>query len=102
MVLQLKVAIFCLYLQIIMEIDGLFEENQGSNEKTFDGVEHDEKQLEGGYFTWPRQMDTLLLEVLREQKIKGLKDDRNFQGEAYTPLMPLTRILSATSQKRKL
>ena len=58
-----------------MEIDGLFEENQGSNEKIFDGVEHGERQLEGRYFTWPRQMDTLLLEVLREQKIKGLKDE---------------------------
>jgi hypothetical protein len=62
-----------------MEQDGLFDEYDGSNEKIFDGVDHGEKQSEGGYFTWVRAMDTLLLEVLREQKIKGLKDDRNFQ-----------------------
>jgi hypothetical protein len=66
-----------------MEQDSLFNEYDGGNEKMFNGVEHGEKQSESGYFTWVRAMDTLLLEVLREQKIKGLKDDRNFQGEAY-------------------
>ena len=35
------------------------------------------------YFKWTRCMDGQLLEVLKEQKAKGLKDDRNFQPQAY-------------------
>jgi hypothetical protein len=66
-----------------MESDSSFEEEQDNIQKQLDGIEHDEVQAEGNYFTWPKTMDTLLLEVLREHKVKWLKYDRNFQGEAY-------------------
>ncbi|KAJ4772191.1 Myb/SANT-like DNA-binding domain protein [Rhynchospora pubera] len=66
-----------------MEELGITREENGSNEKLVDENQPDEKPLEGGYFTWSKTMDTFLLEVLREQQLKGLKDDRNFQGEAY-------------------
>ena len=35
------------------------------------------------YLSWTTEMDRLLLEVLKEQKLKGQKQDRNFSQEAY-------------------
>jgi hypothetical protein len=45
-----------------MESDSSFEEEQDNIQKQLDGIEHDEVQAEGNYFTWPKTMDTLLLE----------------------------------------
>ncbi|KAJ1697155.1 hypothetical protein LUZ63_005667 [Rhynchospora breviuscula] len=66
-----------------MEADGSFGEEHGSNDKHHDEVQAVEKILDAGYFTWTKMMDTFLLEVLREQQLKGLKNDRSFQPEAY-------------------
>ncbi|XP_042414481.1 uncharacterized protein LOC122003432 [Zingiber officinale] len=35
------------------------------------------------YFKWTTEMDGVMLEVLREQKSKGQKEDRAFSAEAY-------------------
>ncbi|XP_042396818.1 uncharacterized protein At2g29880-like [Zingiber officinale] len=45
-------------------------------------------EVEGGndchaYFKWTTEMDGVMLEVLREQKSKGQKEDRAFSAEAY-------------------
>lgn len=36
-----------------------------------------------GYFKWTTEMDGLMLEILKEEKNKGLKDDRNFSALSY-------------------
>ncbi|KAJ4755929.1 Myb/SANT-like DNA-binding domain protein [Rhynchospora pubera] len=66
-----------------MEADDLFQEEHGINEKHHDELQASEKILDAGYFTWTKMMDKFLLEVLREQQLKGLKNDRSFQPEAY-------------------
>ncbi|KAJ1691052.1 hypothetical protein LUZ63_015207 [Rhynchospora breviuscula] len=58
-------------------------ESDASNEEKLDEILSSEKALEGGYFAWTKTMDTALLEVLHEQQLKGLKDDRTFHAEAY-------------------
>ena len=35
------------------------------------------------YRRWTQSMDSLLLAVLKEQKVKGQKQDKNFTDEAY-------------------
>ncbi|MED6206629.1 hypothetical protein PIB30_028619 [Stylosanthes scabra] len=52
--------------------------------------------VEGGnepdaYFRWTIDMDGLLLEVLREQKNKGKKEDRAFSAEVYKKSNPKLR-----------
>ncbi|KAJ1688457.1 hypothetical protein LUZ63_019847 [Rhynchospora breviuscula] len=66
-----------------MESDGLFVEEHEGDERNHDEVQGGEKTLDAGYFTWTKMMDTFLLEVLREQQLKGLKNDSSFQPEAY-------------------
>ncbi|KAJ4842524.1 hypothetical protein Tsubulata_003864, partial [Turnera subulata] len=39
------------------------------------------------YLRWTIEMDGAMLEVLREYKLKGHKDDRNFSGEAYRAVL---------------
>jgi hypothetical protein len=56
-----------------MVFDSSFEEEQDNIQKQLDGIEHDEVQAEGNYFTWPKTMNILLLEVLQEQKVKRVK-----------------------------
>ena len=41
------------------------------------------KNNNDGYFRWSIEMDKLMLEVLKEQKLKGQKDDKSFFAEAY-------------------
>ncbi|KAJ7970757.1 Myb/SANT-like domain-containing protein [Quillaja saponaria] len=48
-----------------------------------DGDEVSSYRGKKSYLRWTESMDRLLLEVLKEQKIKGQKDDRNFSQEAY-------------------
>ena len=41
------------------------------------------KNNNDGYFRWSIEMDRLILEVLKEQKLKGQNDDKSFSAEAY-------------------
>ncbi|KAG6508181.1 hypothetical protein ZIOFF_033552 [Zingiber officinale] len=64
-------------------------------ERAFGGDMDAEKvfEVEGGndcnaYFKWTTEMDGVMLEVLREQKSKGQKEDRAFSAEAYRKANP--------------
>ncbi|MED6128643.1 hypothetical protein PIB30_099868, partial [Stylosanthes scabra] len=46
-------------------------------------VDVEEKHDRDNYFKWTMEMDGLMLEVLKEQKNKGQKEDRAFSAEAY-------------------
>ncbi|KAJ4807877.1 Myb/SANT-like DNA-binding domain protein [Rhynchospora pubera] len=64
-----------------MELDGMLGEHASIE------VQHDEKAMDGCYLAWTKPMDTFLLEVLREQQLKGLKGDSGFQASAYRKAM---------------
>ncbi|KAJ3704828.1 hypothetical protein LUZ61_008533 [Rhynchospora tenuis] len=64
-----------------MELDGKLGEYASKE------VQHDEKGLDGCYLAWTKPMDTFLLQVLRDQQLKGLKGDSGFQASAYRKAM---------------
>ncbi|KAG6530874.1 hypothetical protein ZIOFF_004635 [Zingiber officinale] len=65
-------------------------------------------EVEGGndcnaYFKWTTKMDGVMLEVLREQKSKGQKEDRAFSTETYRKVVEeINDIFSLNINKTKM
>ena len=49
------------------------------------------------YFKWPREMDLLLLDLLKEEKAKGNKDEKKFNKTAWN-----TVIVSLNTEFQKI